>query len=144
MPSQRALSNQRGFTLLEIIIVLIIIGVLTGLAAPRFFNTIEYSRSVEAIQSIRVIAEAIERCATWSGGIYIDCTGGDFNVLDIPNPEESPGSHFSYIFAPSDRYVITAIRNTQDGGTAGDLIIYNYISTGFQRWGTGAFEGLSN
>ena len=45
-------ANKKGFTLLEIIIVIIIVGVLASLALPRFFSTVEYSRSTEALASL--------------------------------------------------------------------------------------------
>ena len=51
-----------GFTLLELIIVLIIIAVLTSIALPRLFSIVEFSKSVEAIESIRVLRHAVERC----------------------------------------------------------------------------------
>ncbi len=55
--------NRSGFTLLEIIIVIIIVGVLASLALPRFFNTIEYARSTEALNMIGTLKRGADRCA---------------------------------------------------------------------------------
>ena len=55
-------NNRSGFTLLEIIIVIIIVGVLASLALPRLFNTIEFSRSTEALNAIGILKRAADRC----------------------------------------------------------------------------------
>ena len=54
--------NKSGFTLLEIMIVVIIVGVLAALALPRLFGTIEYSRSTEAFSAFASIRSSMERC----------------------------------------------------------------------------------
>ena len=56
------LRNKSGFTLLEIIIVIIIVGVLASVALPRLFSTIEFSRSAEAINTLGVIRSSVLRC----------------------------------------------------------------------------------
>ena len=59
--------NQSGFTLLEIIIVIIIVGVLASLALPKFFNTVEFSRSSEALNAVGGIKRSADRCAMMGG-----------------------------------------------------------------------------
>ncbi|MEW5894890.1 MAG: prepilin-type N-terminal cleavage/methylation domain-containing protein [Candidatus Omnitrophota bacterium] len=49
-----------AFTLLEIIIVIIIIGVLAGLGLPRLFKSIEESRLSEAAANISSLRSAAE------------------------------------------------------------------------------------
>ena len=82
-----------GFTLLEIIIVIIIVGVLASLALPRFFNLIEFSRSTEALTNIGAIRQAMERCYLMNNGKYGPCTK---SKLDIDDPDTSPNAHFTY------------------------------------------------
>lgn len=90
----------KGFTLLELIVVIVIVGVLTSLAIPHFFKLIERSRAAEALQAISVIRRAIDRCYLMSN-TYSECypytIGGVFNPnLDIDDPFSSPNSHFVF------------------------------------------------
>ena len=57
-------TNKSGFTLLEIIIVVIIIGVLASLALPRFLNTVQNTYQSEGWQSISAVRGAMYRCNT--------------------------------------------------------------------------------
>ena len=71
------LKRKKGFTLLEIIIVVIIVGVLASLALPRLFSTVEYSRSTEAlaaIGSMRSAMDCVVKKQTDSNGITHDKT----------------------------------------------------------------------
>ena len=93
--------KNKAFTLLELIIVIIIVGVLASLALPRLFSVIEYARSAEATATITSLRSAVERCALHhNGAYYTNCSGGGsfgWDDLDIPNPRKSPNSHFCYV-----------------------------------------------
>lgn len=54
------LSNSRGFTLLEIIVVITIIALLTALVAPRFFGHVDQSRQVDAQAQIGLLGQALD------------------------------------------------------------------------------------
>lgn len=54
--------TSKAFTLLEIVIVIIIIGVLASLALPKLFGMVESSRSAEALASFATLRREIERC----------------------------------------------------------------------------------
>lgn len=133
--------NQHGFTLLEIIIVIIIVGVLASLALPRFFSTVEYSRSTEAMNALGIIRESIVRCGVISDNV-VGCD--NFPALDMDDPSVEPGSHFSYQIAVSaaNSFTVTAIRNTINGGTAGDTVALSVSATGQARSGTTAFSSI--
>ena len=117
--------NNQGFTLLEIIVVIIILGVLAGLALPRLFSNIEFSRSAEALNSISVVRQSIERCGLMRGS-YATCNS--FANLDAADPGGEAGTHFVYTIVGvtdnsnangqvvSGNYTITATRNGLDNG----------------------------
>ena len=50
-----------GFTLLELITVVIVLSVLAGLAVPRYFTTIEKVRSSEGVHTLTVLLSAQKR-----------------------------------------------------------------------------------
>ncbi|MBF0521839.1 MAG: prepilin-type N-terminal cleavage/methylation domain-containing protein [Candidatus Omnitrophica bacterium] len=136
--------NKKGFTLLEIIIVIIIIGVLASLALPRFFKTVEFSRSSEALTALSTLRQSVERCAlmaTSSAGTQCVTIGN----LDVANPGNSGGAHFTYAITNVDSagtMTITATRNTVDGGTSGDTVVLTATTGTVTRSGTTSFAGI--
>jgi prepilin-type N-terminal cleavage/methylation domain-containing protein len=110
-----------AFTLLEIIIVIIIIGVLVASALPKMFSMIEKARAAEAIAAIGTIRVSMER-AYLMQGTYQTISLDD---LEIDDPTTSPNSHFAYVIGPygKDSYSIIAYRNTLDGGDNYDSMI---------------------
>ena len=52
--------NNAGFTLLELLIVVVILGILAGLVAPRFFDQPEKARVAATQQQLKGVAEALE------------------------------------------------------------------------------------
>ena len=133
--------NKKGFTLLEIIIVIIIVGVLASLALPRLFSTVEYSRSTEAFISIAAIREAMERCSLYVNS-YASCN--QMNLLDLEDPTNSPNAHFSYSIttALAKEFEIKATRLSRDGGVIGEAIFINQAGNNITRRGTPAFRNI--
>lgn len=52
--------RQRGFTLLELLVVILIIGLLTGIVAPRFLNQISRSETTAAKAQIDAFDKALQ------------------------------------------------------------------------------------
>ncbi|MBI5149672.1 MAG: prepilin-type N-terminal cleavage/methylation domain-containing protein [Candidatus Omnitrophica bacterium] len=137
----RRRNKRDGFTLLEIIIVIIIVGVLASLALPRFFSTVEFSKSMEAMMSMGTLRGAMERCYLASSGSYASCA---LTSLDVENPANSPGSRFTYAVSGQTAigYTITATRRTNDGGDGGSIVVLTQTTAGVTRSGTGKFIGI--
>ena len=135
--------NTSGFTLLEIIIVIIIVGVLASLALPRFFATVEFSRAQEALSAIAAVRGGMERCYVGKGKTYTGC--GTANI-DTGDPlKGQPNAHFSISVSAAGAagYVITGTRNAVEGGTVNDLVVITQTTGGITRSGTGAFGGIN-
>ena len=56
---QSPLNNQRGFTLIEILVVVVILGILAGIVVPRLLGEPEKARRTKAQVQIRGFEEAL-------------------------------------------------------------------------------------
>ena len=149
MNIQKIKKNKSGFTLLEIIIVIIIVGVLASLALPRLFSNIEFSRSTEALATLGVIRKSMERCYLFNSAVYTGCDVAGFTALDIDNPDNAPGAHFAYTFtgaaADASSWEVTATRNAVDGGDGVSTLVMNQDNSGAgstTRSGTTVFSSM--
>ncbi|MBF0484044.1 MAG: prepilin-type N-terminal cleavage/methylation domain-containing protein [Candidatus Omnitrophica bacterium] len=134
-------NSKKGFTLLEIIIVVIILGVLASLALPKLFGTVEFSRASESLNVMGSLRDSLGRCIL-STGASASCSTSE---LDMADPDKTGGTHFTYSVTGLDTagaMTITATRNTIDGGTAGDKVILTVSSTGVTRFGSSKFVGV--
>ncbi|MDG0857292.1 type II secretion system protein [Roseateles puraquae] len=57
----------RGFTLIELIVVMAIVALLAGIAAPRYFHSLERARENSLRSSLRVMRDAIDHFAADRG-----------------------------------------------------------------------------
>jgi prepilin-type N-terminal cleavage/methylation domain-containing protein len=140
----------KGFTLLEVIIVIIIIGVLASLALPRLFSVIEFSKSAEALAAIATIRSSVERCYLMNNGSYSDCRAGSTtdndwsnSTLDIPDPSLAANAQFVYAVLPVDvkkGFAIRAVLKTD----MNSWIFYEVWSTDniIRRSGNGVFKAI--
>jgi prepilin-type N-terminal cleavage/methylation domain-containing protein len=81
---QRALSrtrNRRGFTLVELAVVIVIIGVLAAFGVPKFLTSVEKSKASEAFNYLSAIQSAQERYLA-QNGVYASTVG----ALDVTLP----------------------------------------------------------
>lgn len=95
--------NQKGFTLIEVLIVVVIIGILAALLLPRMLQQPERARLAEANQMLGVIrrAQANTRDTTGAAGYLalVHATAGNWTRIGLQQPPNT--SLFSYSCAVS-------------------------------------------
>jgi len=52
------IKNQKGFTLVELVVVIAILGILAGLAIPRFMSATETARGAKTVADLRTLESA--------------------------------------------------------------------------------------
>jgi type IV pilus assembly protein PilA len=127
--------DDRGFTMIELLVVVVIIGVLVAIAVPVYLNYRKGAANKSAASDVRGAITAIEQFYTDNGNQYpADAAsateGAALTLVGITSPDQtvnvSPGNILQYdnrTAAGVTSYRICA-RNTDGGQT------YVYNSTG--------------
>ena len=71
-------NEESGFTLVELLVVMLILGILAAIAVPSFFNQRDKAKDADAKADVRTAETAMETYATSNGGKY---TGADATKL---------------------------------------------------------------
>ena len=128
------INRRSGFTMLELIMVVIIIGVLAALAVPQYTSFVEKARAAEAINYIGALKSAsIAYAAERSNGYY------PANLAALTGMAASTPL-WSYSLLGSTN-VSVAIAATRTGGPGGTIILTYVGATGTGTW-TGTHSGV--
>ena len=108
--------NKQGFTLIELVVVIMILGILAGVAAPKLLTVSSDATDNGLKQTLSIVRDAIELYAADNGGALPPCTGtgADFRAAlatyirgNFPSAPVGPAMNFN-------------VKPTGAGATTGD------------------------
>ncbi len=131
--NMRLLRNKRGFTLLEVLIVIVILGVIAGLALPVYTAQVEKARKAEALGVLSAIRSSEVRYFAQSSTYTTGGTGGtgtatgplDFDFSGTALAAGGQTLHFTYaVESPTAAtFTATATRNSANGGDGSSTVV---------------------
>ena len=79
---ERMANSEEGFTLVELLVVMLIIGILAAIAIPAFFNQRDKAKDAGAKEMAHTAQVAMETYATDNGGTYQNVTPAKLAAIE--------------------------------------------------------------
>ena len=99
--------NMHGFTLIELMIVVVIIGIFAAIAFPSYVRYVERTQFNDGRAGLTIAAQALERCYVTGNSYLIDPVAG----TSCPIAATSPEGFYTMAVAVTNagqRYLLTA------------------------------------
>ena len=80
------MKQRSAFTLIELVVVIMILGILAGVAAPKLLNTSGSATDNGLKQTLSVIRDAVEMYAAQNAGALPPCASGGANFKTALTP----------------------------------------------------------
>ena len=117
----KKIKSKKGFTLIELMVVIVIIGILVAIALPNFISAQDRAKLSSVKANMHTMQTVAETYAVDWGGVYAD------NVTMLVNESSSRGywkdfkNPFSGTSGPAKGYSTQVSSSLPDTGTGGTL-----------------------
>jgi type II secretion system protein G len=125
---QKAKKNQKGFTLVELMVVVVIIGILVAIAIPVYNNTLDSAKEKADAANVRTIEGAVVMYLSEKGSLP-----DDFDLEDLVNAgylTEKPQSPYddnqndndyeiSRVEGSDTKFEVISLKKPSDSGGSG-------------------------
>ncbi|MFV8784180.1 type IV pilin protein [Microbulbifer sp. SA54] len=134
-------SKNKGFTLIELMIVVAIVAILAAVAIPSYQNQVRSSNRADAQGALMSFAQAMERHFTENGSYEGAATGGGDTGAPAIFPTEAPldgaAKHYDLAItqATASSYLLTATPKGSVQANDGSMTL---SSSGQRLWDKGA------
>jgi type IV pilus assembly protein PilA len=139
---QRMAQEESGFTLVELLVVMLILGLLAAIAIPAFFNQQSKAKDADAKAAVRTAETAMETFRVSHNGSYADAnvTAGDADSLqEIESTLNDVGTRLTLPAAPTDN---TYTVQVESEGDAGNLFQISRAADGTTSLDCGSTAGV--
>ena len=114
--SELASGSQRGFTLIELMIAVVVVGILAAIAFPSFMDSIRKSRRSEAFTALNNVQQAQERFRSNNNAYTSNLTSSptDSTTPGLGLTSSTPSGYYTIAItnAGPNTYTITATANS--------------------------------
>lgn len=119
MKRNKRKNKKKGFTLIEILVAVLIIGVISAIAVPSYMRSVERSKAVSPMTNLSAIARAQNSHKLATSHYTDNITNLDISLRDEESEDVAAGNtfeseNFTYKVYGDDVAVATATRKTDD------------------------------
>ena len=141
--------NQKGFTLVELLTVVLILSILVAVALPQYTRSIERARATEAMAAVKALNDSVYAYAAERGvcppnfqklAVSLSGSGANTTTLTTKNFVYKL-NHADEAFVPGTDCPGVTVQRT--GGTRYDYVIWNPYSLGTTGQGRGSLACYS-
>lgn len=110
------MNKKSGFTLIEVLTVVIILGILTAAALPQYRKVIKRAEAANALTNVKAIFDSAKRFKMSRSAWPTAVNQLDVELLDVA--EDGTMGEFQYTFSPNDGGIVSACRLSNGASSA--------------------------